>query len=93
MYGTPLAIITSQSDQNEIISIYNERPDYYLIGYNDISDEGSWLWVDGTNGTYTNWKTNEPNNNGNEDCAAIADSAGQWNDAPCDGLHEFICYS
>jgi hypothetical protein len=64
------------------------------IGYTDQKKEGQWKWISpvGTCNKYTNWRKNEPNNMGNEDCAAMVKGwNGQWNDAGCNAKHEFIC--
>ncbi|XP_029312842.1 lymphocyte antigen 75-like isoform X2 [Cottoperca gobio] len=54
----------------------------------------SWKWSDGSNSTFSFWKTGEPDNNGNEACgAANFKSSGQWEDIPCDVKIPFICYS
>ena len=46
--------------------------------------DGGWVWIDGTDATFTNWFPGEPNNNaangGAEDYAEMFGS-GQWNDA------------
>ena len=45
---------------------------------------GGWVWLDGTDATFTNWFPGEPNNNaasgGAEDYAELFGS-GEWNDA------------
>ena len=34
---------------------------YCWIGYNDIDNEGTFVWDDGSTSTYTNWADGEPN--------------------------------
>jgi hypothetical protein len=36
--------------------------EFFWIGFNDISVEGSWEWTSGQPVTYTNWAAGEPNN-------------------------------
>ncbi|HUN82199.1 MAG TPA: C-type lectin domain-containing protein [Phycisphaerae bacterium] len=56
------------------------------IGFNDISQEGTWVWSSGESSSYVNWGPGEPNNLGNEDWGELflrdynALHAGQWND-------------
>jgi hypothetical protein len=47
--------------------------------------DGGWEWVDGSSSTYTNWTPNEQPDDyyGNEDCAHIYASTGEWNDMNC----------
>jgi len=52
------------------------------IGATDEPGEGDWTWVTGEAWDWTGWLPLEPNNLGNEDCAAIYDNGG-WNDMDC----------
>jgi hypothetical protein len=62
------------------------NPDSYKcfwIGFNDIANEGNWVWTSGEAVTYTNWATNEPNNSGGEDVAIMGVwHSIEWNDLP-----------
>ena len=67
-------------------------------GYNGSAwiglQKGEWQWSladrDYSQG-YANWEETEPNNaGGKEDCVFMRRS-GQWNDAPCNVQHFFIC--
>ena len=66
------------------------------IGFTDSKSEGSFAWAGGEVSAYTHWGAGEPNNNGDEDFAAInwgysytkgdpPDSFGEWNDLPAQG--------
>ena len=80
--------------------------DRIWIGLNDIDEEGNWCtWNDDTeisvkgsnsnctDGNYTNWYTDEPNDaDDNEDCAEInSDYGDAWNDMPCTNEFYFAC--
>lgn len=62
------------------------------LGLNDRATEGLWRWMDGSS-SYTRWATGEPNNSGNEDCAASYSASGRWDDLPCTLTRPFICES
>ncbi len=65
---------------------------HYWIGFNDIEEEGNWVWTSGEPVTYTNWSPSEPNNCGGidefgqcieEDVAQNVSNQGDlWNDVP-----------
>jgi hypothetical protein len=38
------------------------RFEHFWIGFNDIEEEGNWIWSSGAPVTYTNWDQGEPNN-------------------------------
>ncbi|XP_071511250.1 macrophage mannose receptor 1-like [Diadema antillarum] len=72
------------------ISIYNE---IFWIGLWDRRNDGSFLWVDGTEMTWDNWSPGEPNNEPiaiGEDCVEIY-SNGKWNDEQCAQPQNYIC--
>jgi hypothetical protein len=50
------------------------------IGLNDIAEEGTFLWRDGSGLSYENWAPNQPDNAGNEDYVEIRNDNGFWND-------------
>ena len=59
---------------------------------NDKSEEGNYVWSDGSTVVYTNWNGREPNNwGGNEDCACMKGNGGQWNDLNCHNHLRFVC--
>ena len=60
------------------------------IGINDIDNEGTFIWADGTEVTYTGWPIGEPNNSGNEDCTHMY-TTGYWNDRACT-YDQITCY-
>ena len=58
---------------------------------NAYSPKGSWIWADGSQVSYTNWNSNEPNSDENiEHCVHIY-PGGEWNDAQCDQPRGYIC--
>ena len=62
------------------------------IGLTDSATEGTWLWVDGSTASWTNWNAGEPNDSGGEDCVHTNyGSVGGWNDIGCSSLYAFVC--
>ncbi|XP_041443082.1 C-type lectin domain family 4 member G isoform X4 [Xenopus laevis] len=50
----------------------------------------TWRWLDGTQMTFSNWSSGEPNNDsGKENCVETMD--GPWNDNNCDIKLHYIC--
>ena len=74
--GSSLALSTTKN-LSHTIYIYRHIKEAW-IGYNDIKKEGKWEWCNPSqkNNKYKNWKKGEPNNAGNEDCAAVV--KGEW---------------
>ncbi|MCO4747669.1 MAG: C-type lectin domain-containing protein [Proteobacteria bacterium] len=64
----------------------------FWLGISDAEVEGDWRWHDQSTPQFTAWSPGEPNNAGNEDCAAFRSIAdGTWNDISCDLQAAFIC--
>jgi len=98
-----LAEPTSEAENqmiNSYLTILNsgDNANTWWLGGTDMHNEGGWLWMSGSPWSYTYWDEEEPNQNGNEDCAAInADQAYKWMDLSCDAAehmgypHYTIC--
>ena len=64
----------------------------WWIGLNDLEEEGTFVWSDGSEVGYENWNDNEPNDSGGEDCTHFSSwGGGGWNDLPCDRQHAYLC--
>ena len=61
------------------------------IGMNDITEEGVYVWNDGSPVTHIRFAPSEPNNVFNEDCMTIWRGDGGFNDLSCTSLRYFIC--
>ncbi|XP_030828520.1 C-type mannose receptor 2-like [Strongylocentrotus purpuratus] len=70
-------------------SVYSE---VYWIGLYDRIDDNTFIWIDGTTPSFTNWAPNEPNNNDGigEDCVEMR-VGGDWNDEQCRAANAFVC--
>ena len=65
--------------------------DDFWIGVNDIDEEGTFVSTDGSPLTFTNWKTDEPNDYGSGEDAVVIRSDGLWNDDALTKVYKFIC--
>jgi hypothetical protein len=50
------------------------------LGLNDAATEGSFVWASGEISSYTNWRSPEPNNSGDEDYTFMYHDNPDWND-------------
>ena len=66
--GGDLATFTSLEEYDLMYSTITSSP-FCWLGYNDIEKEGTWVWTDGNNSTFTNWDYGEPNSFGNQNCS------------------------
>ena len=56
---------------------------YCWIGINDIDNEGTFVWADGSGSKYRQWVSGQPHDSsGNEDCG-IFSANPNWRDSPC----------
>ena len=47
------------------------------------SSDRPFVWLDGSNVTYSNWAPGEPNNLGDEHCVELQTINQMWNDMNC----------
>jgi hypothetical protein len=71
-------------------------PGFLWFGYQQAvttnEPEGGWAWTCDPSAFAAPWGPNEPNdNNGSEDCAAMINTGGDWNDARCSDVIDYIC--
>ncbi|MDO4805879.1 MAG: lectin-like protein [Coriobacteriales bacterium] len=84
--GGHLATVESQEENDFIFDLIQQQSgrDFYWLGGTDEDEEGSWVWVTGEPWEYTNWRSGEPSNTGDEtgeDYLAMGSAhEGQWND-------------
>ena len=104
--GVSMYVINDQAEENEVFSNLPINTGYWLGLYQDIDDpnfsepNGGWKWVDGSELSYTNWFTNEPNDVNGEDYVEFNDGQGiRWNDVPNDNagnlnipIYEFVSF-
>lgn len=90
--GSKLAVVNSPAEQNLLASSVAERT--WIGLHRDPNDTSRWLWIDGSNVTYTSWRNKQPDNYlGTGNCAEINPSleAGKWNDRNCTHHVHYVC--
>ena len=93
-YGYGLAGVNSAAENTWVDATADAySTEKWWFGFNDRATEGTWVWDDGSDVTYTNWHSGEPNDSGgDEDCGQFnryTDTT--WNDEPCSSKFYFIC--
>ncbi|KAL6491145.1 hypothetical protein MHYP_G00014900 [Metynnis hypsauchen] len=90
-----LATIESQEEMNAVITVLNKATGDFWIGLKQKDKQGNsrtWMWSDGSQFSYSNWNSGEPNNPGSNNCGALQRASGyRWNDAGCLWFQQFVC--
>ena len=79
---TTLASIHS-AEENAFVMTLVRGYDYVWIGFNDITNENSFQWTDGSSVVYTNWAPGQPDNLNDSDCVFMLPD-GTWDDSKCE---------
>jgi YVTN family beta-propeller protein len=69
-HGGHLVTLNSWEEELWLKQTFGEN-EHFFIGFNDIEEEGNWVWTSGAQVTYTNWAPGEPNDYMGEDAAAM----------------------
>lgn len=80
--GGHLLVVDSKAENDFVFNqINNLTNEHYWMGLTDAASEGNWQWLVPTTSAYSNWNTNEPNNDGGlENYGEMIASSGKWND-------------
>ncbi|CAL8382004.1 unnamed protein product [Boreogadus saida] len=93
--GGHLVSIHSTGENNFIVMMvesFDPLKGPHWIGFFDVIEEGTWMWIDGSPNDFTSWRPNEPNNvGGNEDCVAFDSTQPGWNDWRCSEAAASVC--
>ncbi|XP_033949243.1 asialoglycoprotein receptor 1-like isoform X2 [Pseudochaenichthys georgianus] len=92
--GADLVVIDSLEEQ-AFLNMLMHKGQNVWIGLTDSLQEGTWMWVDGSNVTTKFWQPGQPNSyNGNQDCGENLQKTpgvGEWNDDGCFAVQNWIC--
>ena len=89
--GGYLLTISSEAENTWVKdNLGDNKWDSYWLGYNDKTEEGTFVWANGSDSAYTNWGGNEPNNAGDEDVVEFSGYNGTWNDLSSNDGRFFI---
>ena len=90
--GGDLASIINASDQLKIDEVTNVKGRYW-IGFNDRSQEGSFVWSDGSRPGCKAWSWGEPKDRGGADCTQLFynDILVEWSAISCSRPSKSIC--
>ena len=94
--GSFLAIPRSQAEFQDLKPFFTSlfTNEYIWIGINDIEQEGSFVGVDGSEISWTNWWSGQPNGGTNENGVAISGFSsdnGRWYDFAVNNQFKFVC--
>ncbi|XP_017538256.1 macrophage mannose receptor 1-like [Pygocentrus nattereri] len=90
---TDLATIENQEHMNAVKAVLTAAAGNAWIGLRRKINADSWIWSDGSNSSYRDWDTREPNNGVGDYCVQLLqDHEYRWNDECCQWANPFICY-
>jgi len=92
--GGHLATINDQAEDAWISATF---PEEAATGFNDLAEEGHWVWASGEPVTYTNWAPGEPSDEDSsgpriEDIGSINQEYAQGKRAWNDGYIDYVIY-
>uniref|UniRef100_A0A8B9R5I9 C-type lectin domain-containing protein n=1 Tax=Astyanax mexicanus TaxID=7994 RepID=A0A8B9R5I9_ASTMX len=87
---TDLATIGNQRDMDTVKTTLNGAAGHFWIG---LKQKISWIWSDGSNSSFRDWNTGEPNTIESENCIQLQGTNGyRWADVACHWPNSFVCY-
>ncbi|NXS22097.1 MRC1 protein, partial [Mystacornis crossleyi] len=93
--GGNLVTISKKEVQAFLMSLLKDAVTDVWIGLNDINQEHTYLWTDGSPVDYTNWAKGSRSYYSMDDCVFMIKSpieqAGKWKDEGCKASKSYIC--
>ena len=87
--GSFLAIPRSQAENDFFGGLISHTPNVIWIGINDIEKEGSFVGVDGSEISWTNWGSGGPNYDTSRN--GVVQVFGNWYEDNVDSRYNFVC--
>jgi len=77
----------------QAISVYGQESEEIWIGLTDEQQESTWVWVDGSASTFTNWARGHGFYPSSDDCVVMDNQRGMWQDRQCQDTEakQFVC--
>ena len=95
------AFCQSWSSGAHLASIHSAEEDQFVqdnfpgniwLGGSDTTQEGSWVWSDGTPWDFSNWSSGQPDDNtSGQDCLHGNKWTHWWDDSYCEREDLFLC--
>ncbi|NXC92725.1 MRC1 protein, partial [Certhia familiaris] len=93
--GGNLVTISKKEEQAFLMSLLKNAATDAWIGLNDINQEHTYLWTDGSSVDYTNWAKGSRSYYSMDDCVFLMknpiEQAGKWKDEGCKASKSYIC--
>jgi len=89
-----LASISDLTEQGFLVDTMGAgKPIDTWIGLNDVDEEGTFEWSDGSAVTFQDWWLGNPDGGDSDDCVHITDGGpnGEWSDSVCSNPEPFVC--
>ena len=83
VFGGYLATVSDNEEQAFLQTLVAKSEKVSWLGGSDAQEEGNWKWITGEPFTFINWKSGEPNNNGNSENYLgmyLSNNSYKWND-------------
>ncbi|XP_062425038.1 macrophage mannose receptor 1-like [Rhea pennata] len=94
-FSANLATISKKETQAFLMSLLKDAATDAWIGLNDVNQEHTYLWTDGSPVYYTNWAKGSRSYYSKDDCVFMmknpAEQAGKWKDEECKTSKSYIC--